>query len=467
MYWLWCCLARELKISQQWEAESLRLRLNNRKATQMLNWYGDKQGYCDGIGRRDFFRVGSLAFGGLSLPALLKAESSANDRATRKNIINIFLSGGPSHLDTFDLKPNAPKEFRGEFEPIATNVPGFEICQHMPLLAQSADKITAIRSIVGMNDEHTNIQSDTGWPNTSLMSIGGRPSIGSVMSKLWSPAQTTVAGTAPTFVDLTGSSNPGFLGQIFAPYRPDGEGRSNLKLNQSISSTRLTERRNLLSGFDKMRRDVDASGMMNALDSFSERAVGIVTSGAIAKALDISQADPRSVDRYGISNRRDLERFLVARRLIETGVRCVSFSWGGWDTHSQNFVTLRDQLPALDRALSALIQDLDAHGQLNDTIIMMSGEFGRTPRVNGTAGRDHWSRAAFVFLAGGGFRHGQAIGSTNRLGEVAQDRPVHLQHVFTTIYKQLGIDPDHAVLQDPNGRPQFLVDNRSLVSELI
>ena len=433
----------------------------------MLNWFGRQHGYCDGIGRRDFFKIGGLAMGGLTLPNLLRAESQSNGRATRKNIINIFLSGGPSHMDTFDLKPNAPKEFRGEFEPIATNVPGFEICQHMPLLAQSADKITAIRSIVGMNDEHTNIQSDTGWPNTSLMSIGGRPSIGSVMSKIWSPAQTTPAGTAPTFVDLSGSSSPGFLGQIFAPYRPDGEGRSNLKLNQSVSRSRLEDRRTLLSGFDKMRRDVDASGMMNALDSFSERAVGIITSGRISKALDVSQADPRSVDRYGISSRRDLERFLVARRLIETGVRCVSFSWGGWDTHERNFMTLKDQLPALDRGLSALIQDLEAHGLLDDTIIMMSGEFGRTPRVNNNAGRDHWSRAAFVFLAGGGFRHGQAIGSTNRLGEVAQDRPVHLQHVFTTIYKQLGIDSDHVVLHDPNGRPQFLVDNRSVISELV
>lgn len=433
----------------------------------MLSWYGKKHNFCDGVGRRDFFKIGALAMGGLTLPGLLRAENLAGPKATRKNVINIFLSGGPSHMDTFDLKPNAPKEFRGDFDPIATNVPGFEICQHMPLLAQTADKITAIRSIVGMHDEHTNIQSDTGWPNTSLQSIGGRPSIGSVMSKVWGPAQTTAAGTAPTFVDLTGSSSPGFLGQILAPYRPDGEGRSNLRLNSSVSRDRLEDRRSLLTGFDRMRRDADASGMMKALDSFSERAVGIITSGSIAKAIDISQADPRSVERYGINKRRDLERFLVARRLIETGARCVSFAWGGWDTHGQNFVTLKDQLPALDRGLSALIEDLDAHGQLDDTIIMMSGEFGRTPRVNATAGRDHWSRAAFVFLAGGGFRHGQAIGSTNRLGEVAQDRPVHLQHVFTTVYKQMGIDPEHVVLQDPNGRPQYLVDNRDLISELI
>jgi len=434
----------------------------------MLNLFGQAQrGFCDGKSRRDFLKIGACAMGGLTLPALLQAEAQAAGRATGKSIINVFLSGGPSHMDTFDLKPKAPKEFRGEFEPIATNVPGFEICQHMPMLATMADKFTAVRSIVGMNDEHTNVQSDTGWSMNSLQTIGGRPSIGSVMSKVWGPAQSTERGTAPTFVDLTSSSSPGFLGQIFAAYRPDGEGRSNLRLNQSVSRARLEDRRSLLTNFDRLRRDADASGMMNALDSFSERAVGIITSGEISKALDYSQEDPRRVARYGMPQRQDAERFLVARRLVEAGVRCVSFAWGGWDTHERNFVTLQQQLPALDRAMSALIEDLEVSGRLNDTIIMMSGEFGRTPRVNGNAGRDHWSRAAFVFLAGGGLKHGQAIGSTNRLGEMAQDRPVHLQQVFATIYKQMGIDPDHVTLMDPNGRPQYLVDQRAVISELV
>lgn len=433
----------------------------------MLNVLGRDRSFCDGVNRRDFLTIGSLAMGGLTLPDLLRAEAQAGNRATRKSIINIFLSGGPSHMDTFDLKPNAPKEFRGEFDPIATNVPGFQICEHLPMLAIMGDKITAIRSIVGMNDEHTNVQSDTGWSVNSLQSIGGRPSIGSVMSKVWGAAQTTPEGTAPTFVDLTSTSNPGFLGQIFAPYRPDGEGRANLRLNQSVSLGRLDDRRALLSSFDRMRRDADASGMMNAFDSFSERAVGIITSGEIAKALDVSKEDPRRAARYGIPARQDADRFLVARRLIQTGVRCVSFAWGGWDTHERNFMHLGQQLPALDRGLSALIEDLEVHGLLDDTIILMSGEFGRTPRINGNAGRDHWSRAAFVFLAGGGMRHGQAIGSTNRLGEIPQDRPVHLQHVFTTIYKQLGIDPDHITLTDPNGRPQYLVDTRGIIGELV
>ena len=433
----------------------------------MLNWFGSSSSFCDRVNRRDFLRVGGLTAGGLTLPALLKAESAPGAAPTGKSIINIILSGGPTHMDTFDLKPEAPKEFRGEFLPTKTNVPGFEFCEHMPILATMADRLTAIRSITGMNNEHTNVQSDTGWSVRSLESIGGRPSIGAVMSKFNGPAQETPQGTAPTFVDLSGATKPGFLGQVYAGYRPDSTGRQNLTLNRSVSESRLNNRRELLSGFDRLRRDIDGSGMMNALDSFTERAVGLITSGEVARALDTKLEDPRSLDRYGYPADREAEKFILARRLVSAGVRCVSFSIGGWDTHSNNFKSLSTKLPRLDRAMSALIQDLEVRGQLDDTIIMMSGEFGRTPRVNGNAGRDHWPRAAFFFLAGGGFRHGQYIGSTNRLGEYAQDRPVHLQHVFMTVYKQLGIDPNAFLLSDPNGRPQFLVDKREVISELV
>jgi hypothetical protein len=342
----------------------------------------------------------------------------------------------------------------------------------MPHLATVADKFSIIRSIDGMNNEHNSKQSESGWRQRDLDSIGGRPGVGSVMSKLWGPAQNTPHGTAPTTVDLTGWTKPGFLGQVHAAYRPDGEGRSNLQLNRSVTVDRLSDRRGLLTGLDRMRWDMDTSGMMTALDSFSDRAVGIVTSGELSKALDIKNEDPRCVDRYGINdtqNRRsrDNERFLVARRLIETGVRCVSFSWGGWDTHANNFTTMRQQLPSLSLAMTALIEDLEVRGRLDDTIIMMSGEFGRTPRINSGAGRDHWPRAAFFFLGGGGFRHGQVIGATNRLGEQPQDRPVHLQHVFHTLYHQLGINADTVTLEDPNGRPQYLVENRELIHELV
>ena len=434
----------------------------------MLSFFGERQRNCDSASRRSFLQLGAMGIGGLTLSDLLRLEAQAGAKASKKSVINIVLSGGPSHLDTFDLKPNAPSEIRGEFRPIATNMPGFEISEHLPKLATLADKFSVVRSITGMNDEHTNSQSDSGWSVNSLQSIGGRPSLGAVMSKMWGPAQMTAHGAAPTFVDLTnGVSRPGFLGQVHAAFSPDGVGRQNLTLNNQVTLKRLDDRKTLLTGLNSVRQATDSHGMMNALDSFTERAVNLITSGEVAKALDLKHEDPRTVARYGIEQDQQNQRMILARRLIQAGTRCVTFSWGGWDTHQNNFGHLKMQLPNLDNGLSALIEDLDAHGMLDDTIILMSGEFGRTPRINGTAGRDHWARSAFFYMAGGGFRHGQAIGSTNRLGEVAHDRPVQFQSVFATVYKQLGIDPDAITLIDPNGRPQYLVDDRKLITELV
>lgn len=437
----------------------------------MLSFLGRRQTFCDGVSRRSFLTIGGLAFGGMmggfSLPQLLRAESLAGPKATKKSIINIYLPGGPSHMDMFDLKPEAPKEYRGEFKPIATSSPGMEICEHFPKLAALGDKFSVIRSIYGIRDEHAPSQSDSGWSESDLRNIGGRPGVGAVMSKVYGASQTTSHGAAPTSVDLTGWTKPGYLGQSFAAYRPDGPGRENLILNSSVTIGRLDDRKALLGGLDRIRRQVDGSGMMSAMDAFSGRAVDLITSGALARALDLRNEDPRNQKRYYNEQYEENARFLTARRLIQSGVRCVSFSWGGWDTHGNNFGHLKMQLPSLDRALSALIEDLDAHGILDDTIIMMSGEFGRTPRVNAGAGRDHWAPASSFFLAGGGFRHGQAIGTTNRLGEVPKDRPVHIQNVFHTVYRQLGIDTDAVHLVDPNGRPQYVVDQRQLVRELV
>lgn len=434
----------------------------------MLEFQGNSQGsFCDGVQRRQFLKIGGLALGGLSMADLLRAEAQAGTFNSTKSIINIYLPGGPTHMDTFDLKPMAPKEFRGEFNPISTNVSGVEICELMPELATVADKYSIVRSITDFRNEHNSKQSESGWSQRDLMAIGGRPGIGAVMSKLMGASQETRFGVAPTCVDLTGWTRPGFLGQTHAAYRPDGIGRSNLELNRAVSVSRLDDRKQLLSGLDNLNRDADKSGMMDALDSFNQRAVGIITSGELYKALDTKNEDPRLLDRYGVQMRRDMDRFLISRRLITSGVRCVSFSWGGWDTHGNNFRTMRSQLPALSRGLTALIEDLDAHGRLEDTVIMMSGEFGRTPRINGGAGRDHWPAANFFFLAGGGMKHGQAIGATNRLGERPIDRPLHLQQVFSTLYQWLGIDPTAAHLHDPNGRPQYLVDHRKPIPELI
>jgi hypothetical protein len=417
---------------------------------------GPASRYCDGISRRSLLKLGACTLGGLTLARLFEAEAVAGVGSSSKAIINIHLGGGPSHQDMFDLKPDAPREFRGEFNPIKTNVPGIEICEHMPLLAQMADKYAIIRSLVGMFDDHSNFHTQTGFGRSDLRNIGGRPSIGSVVSRLLGP---TGSG-APSYIAYNDGPE-GFLGPVYKPYRPQG---GDLRLVGGMDEVRLGTRTNLLSSLDKIRRDSDATGKMEALDSFTQRAVGVVTSGKVADALDLDKEDKAVRERYG---QNDARMFLTARRLIEAGVRVVTFDWGGWDTHGDNFNHLRRQLPNLDRGLSALLQDLSDHGLDKDVTVVMWGEFGRTPRINGSAGRDHWSRVSMGFLAGGGMRLGQAIGSSTANAEEAKDRPVELQEVFATLYHNLGINVETTQLIDPAGRPQYLTEIRRPIKELI
>ena len=416
---------------------------------------GGGQRYCDGVARRSFLKIGAFAFGGLTLADLFRMEARAGIGSSTKSLIHIHLSGGPSHQDIFNLKPLAPREYRGEFNPIPTNVAGIEICEHLPLLAKMADKFAIVRSLVGMLDSHSNFHTLTGYSERDLANVGGRPSIGSVLAKLLGPS----GSGAPAYVSYNGGS-PGYLGPVYKPYQPSGR---ELRLNGSLSPERLQGRTELLSSLDQFRRDTDASGQMEALDSFTRRAVEVVTSGKVADAIDLAKEDPKISERYG----RDGQPFLTARRLVEAGVRVVTFNWGGWDTHSNNFKTLAQQLPKLDKAMSALLQDLHDRGLAEDVSVVMWGEFGRTPRVNNGAGRDHWSRLAMAFLAGGGMRTGQVIGASSRYAEEAKDRPVHLQEVLATLYHNFGIDVQKPQLVDPNGRPQYLVDHRTPIQELV
>ncbi len=417
---------------------------------------GMKSRYCDGVSRRSMLKLGACTLGGLTLAQLFRAEAAAGVGSSHKAVINIHLGGGPSHQDMFDLKPDAPREFRGEFNPIKTNVPGIDICEHMPLLAQMADKYAVIRSLVGMFDDHSNFHTQTGFGRNDLRNIGGRPSIGSVASRLLGP---TGSG-APAYIAYN-EGHEGFLGPVYKPYRPQG---GDLRLVGGMDENRLSNRTNLLTSLDKIRRDTDASGKMNALDSFTQRAVGVVTSGKVADALDLEKEDKEVRERYG---RDDGRMFLTARRLVEAGVRVVTFDWGGWDTHGDNFNHLRRQLPQLDKAMSALLQDLSDRGLEKDVTVVMWGEFGRTPRVNSGAGRDHWSRVAMGFLAGGGMRLGQAIGTSTANAEEAKDRPVELREVFATLYHNLGINVETAQLIDPAGRPQYLTEHFRPMKELV
>ena len=399
----------------------------------------------DRVSRRALLQMGAFGFAGFTLADLLRAEGQAGRGSSTKALINIHLSGGPSHQDLFDLKPNAPVEFRGEFNPIQTNVPGLDICEHLPQLAKMADKFAVIRSLVGSNAGHSNFQTHSGFNQRSLTNIGGRPALGSVISKIHGSAPSG----APPFVSYNGGS-AGYLGPVHKPFSPN-EAKKVLRLSRGLTADRLDNRTALLQELDTLRRDVDASGQLDALDSYTQRALEMVTSGQVADALELVGEDQAVVDRYGRTNRT----LLTARRLIEAGVRVITLNapWGGWDTHNNNFVTLRRNLPKMDAGLGALLWDLDRLGMLDDVSVVVWGEFGRTPRVNQRAGRDHWPRLSTAFVAGGGMRTGQAVGASTKNAEYAKDRPVDYQEVHATLYHNLGIDPVTTTFTDPNGPP--------------
>lgn len=437
----------------------------------MLTIYGPKQRFCDGLSRRNFLKIGGLGLGGLSLSQLLKAEAGAGVGRSHKAVIMIFLPGGPSHQDMFDLKTDAPSEVRGPFNPISTNVPGMQICEHMPRLAKMADKYSVIRSMVGAEDNHYAVQCLTGR-HARNAPPGGWPCLGSVVSKLQGPVTKSVppfVGLSPKMGHTPWSDNgrAGFLGIAHAPFEPNkGSGKDDMVLN-GVTLDRLADRKALLGSFDQLRRDADASGMMEGVDAFNQQAFGILTSSRLLDALDVEK-EPASIRaRYGKGDPRNrddggpklMEHFLVARRLVEMGCRCVTLAFSRWDHHGDNFGALRQDLPLLDQGVSALIQDLHDRGLDQDVSVVVWGEFGRTPIINKDGGRDHWPRVSCAMLAGGGMRHGQVIGATDRLGGEAVARPVLFGEVFATLYQRLGVDVNQPSLTDLTGRPQFLVDN--------
>jgi len=423
----------------------------------MLTFWGSRQTFCDGLTRRGFLRIG--AFGaGLTLAEMLRQRATAGTATPTKSAIMIYLPGGPSHMDMYDLKPDAPKEFRGEFNPIATNVPGVQICEHMPLQAKMWDKLACIRSIVSV-DEHSDTLVMTGYPDR-VNRTAGHPSFGSVVSKLRSGADVST----PAFVSLRGMSRgtePGYLGIAHRPFSPNGPGLNDLRLAREVSAERLEERKGLLEGFDDVRRDVDASGTMKGLDAFAARAFDMVTSGAVRNALDLNKEDKKTRERY-----KGVEQFLTARRLVEAGAGCVTLSIGGWDTHGNNFKTLAKQLPKVDVGIANLIGDLHERGMDKDVVTVMWGEFGRTPRINKGAGRDHWSQVMSALVAGGGLRMGQAIGASSARGEYPKDHRYTVPQVLSTLYHTLGIDPART-FPNGSGRPMYILDDRSPVTELL
>ena len=438
----------------------------------MLTIYGSRSRFCDGVSRRNFLKIGALGVAGLSLPNLLRAEAAAGIGKSHKAVIMIFLPGGPAHQDLLDLKPDAPSELRGEFKPIKTNVPGMEICELMPMLARRADKLAVIRSMVGCSGDHDAFQCLTGRMKRN-MPPGGWPSLGSCVAKLQGPVKEAV----PPFVALAPKmghmewadpGQPGFLGMPYAPFHPEGEGKSDMVLN-GVTLDRLADRRALLESLDRFRRDADVTGTMEGIDAFNRQALNVLTSSKLVEALDLTKEDPKVVERYGKGDPRNRDdggprltsHFLIARRLVEAGARCVTLAFSRWDHHGRNFPQLREDIPLLDQGLSALLEDLYSRGLDKDVSVIVWGEFGRTPTINKDGGRDHWPRVSCAVLAGGGMKTGQVIGATDRQAGECTHRPVQFGEVFATLYHNLGIDTSKVTIPDLSGRPQYLVDNNA------
>lgn len=442
----------------------------------MLNILGPSTRTCDGISRRNMLRVGGLTLGGLTLPGLLRhrAEARTAGRPTKDtSVILIWQSGGPSHIDMYDLKPSAPAEFRGEFKPIDTNVPGTQISEQLPHQSQIMDKISIVRSGTHTNAGHGMAQQWmlTGYQATIEVNDNIYPSCGSVVSKL----KGASAPGIPAYVTLPRTQNfskAAYLGASYNPFSPESDPNQqnfevrNLKLPGRVDDARLHRRRELLAGLDQLRRDVDTQGSIVGLDKFYVDALQMITSDKAREAFDINREDARLRDEYG---RNDLgQSCLLARRLVESGVSFVTVqAGGGWDTHANNFNELKNKLlPNYDRAVAALVKDIFQRG-LNDRVLVMAmGEFGRTPRINPGAGRDHWPGAMSILYSGGGLKTGQMIGTTDSRAEYPTSRPCSPGCILSTMYHVLGIDHHH-VFYDHAQRPLPVLSEGEPIVELV
>ncbi len=428
----------------------------------------------DIVGRRSFLKVGSLALGGLTLPGLLRLRAAQKSTETpRRSVILVWLAGGPSHLDMYDLKPSAPAEIRGEFKPTQTNVPGIVIGEHLPHQARIMDKLAILRSAYHTNAGHGMGAQWmlTGYQPTIEVNDNIYPACGSVVAKMRGPNEPTL----PAYVNLPRVLNLGkaaYLGASYNPFAPDSDPNSsgfqvrNLKLPGRVDASRLSRRRELLKDLDRIRRDTDARGDMQGLDTFYRDGMEMVTNPKAQNAFDINKEPGKLRETYG---RNDLGQCcLLARRLVEAGVTFVTIqAGGGWDTHANNFRELKDKLlPKYDRAVAALVSDLAERGLQNDVLVMAMGEFGRTPRINPQAGRDHWPGAMSILYAGGGLKMGQAIGTTNANGEQPTSKAATPGCVLSTMYQVLGIDYRHAFF-DQAQRPLPILSEGEPIAELV
>jgi hypothetical protein len=444
----------------------------------VLSIWGHGQRFCDGVNRREFLRAGALGLGGLTLADLLRHESRAATVERPKSVIYVVLDGGPSHIDAWDPKPDAPAEYRGPFKTIPTAFPGVRFCEHMPLQARILDRLALVRGARSVENDHFLSEVYSGLPRTA----GKRPAFGSVVSRL-----AGNASAMPTYVSLNQPADdrfefekPYYAGSGHGPFRPFGSAIDDLRPVKA--KEQLQDRKQLLAAFDTLRRDLDRAEARGALDPLQTRALDMITSPKVRDAFDLSKEPDRVVAAYGqgkyphqavdnIYYDWEAKSFVLARRLVEAGVRVVTLRVAAWDHHGavggNIFHALKHLLPLLDRSVYALVNDLRDRGLDRDVLVVVLGEFGRTPKISQPGpGRGHWAEAGCALLFGGGLKMGQVVGETDGRAERAKSGNVGFQNIVATIYHVLGIDTK-VQLPDFNGRPQNLLDDREPIAELV
>ncbi|MCE9603728.1 MAG: DUF1501 domain-containing protein [Planctomycetia bacterium] len=442
----------------------------------MLEFLGRKNRFCDAVDRRDFLQAGFLGLAGLSLGDLLRARAAnPAPAATKKStsVILVWLGGGPSHIDMWDMKPDAPLEVRGEYASIATSLPGVRICEHMPHSARVMDKCALIRSMTHGDADHASAAHYllTGHEPSSISKSNEMPSYGSIASKECGARRAGV----PAYVAIPeppGSGYAGYLGQAYNPFIVGGDPSDpayqvrDLMTAGNLGLDRIEDRIGLLNRLDGLRRTVDNSGVMEGLDAFHHKAFEMITSPAAQRAFDLNQESAQVRDRYGRTTFG--QSMLLARRLVEAGVTFVTVKNNGWDTHQRNFTTLRnDKLPEIDRPWGTFIDDMYERGLMDDTLVVLMGEFGRSWFITPpTSGREHWPKCYSLVVAGGGMKMGQVIGASDSRGAFPFDRPVTPEDFLQTVYGFLGIDTQKAYVNDAD-RPFTILSGGRRIAELV
>jgi hypothetical protein len=422
---------------------------------------------CEGNSRRDFLKIGTLGLGMLTLPQLLRARAAAASEGKQvkgTSVIWLWLGGGPTHVETFDPKMTAPSEYRSVTGEASTSLAGVTIGGTFPKMAKVVDKMALVRSFAHSNSGHGGGTHwvMTGYDNRGIDNGGlpSRPSIGSILARVRGTNHPSTG--MPTYLRLSGigSDGPAFLGTPYSPFDPGGQARKNMSL--TVERPRLDNRRALLNALDNANRAIDSSGLMEGLDAFEQQAFDLVLKES-EKAFDLKQEDPKLVERYGSGLGQQL---LTARRLCEAGCGFVTIQYGGWDMHGNIANAMKSRSPQMDQGVSALIEDIHERNLQNDILLVITGEFGRTPKVNRNAGRDHWAPLSTLALSGGGLRMGQVIGESADKVDVPKSNRITPQDLMATVFDVLGLDRGLQFVNQA-GRPVYMIEDGRPITELV